>query len=136
MGLPGKALLTLDEVVDRWKHWGCDYATLHSYAQQDLLVFSVYLRDIGSHRTVQRDGDSEITRDVRTIHFRTPDAAIRRLFYLDANDSRRILEANSTEQVAVHALYWSTARIQEASDLSRSRAILHSTRPLGTTGRV
>lgn len=113
MTLPEKPLLTLDEVVSRWKYWGCDYATLLGYAQQDLLVFSVYLRDIGSHRSIRQEGDSEITRDVQAIRFISQDAVLRRLFYLDADDARRILESKPNEQIAVHALYWTPSRIKK-----------------------
>lgn len=110
MGLPEKTILTLDEVVSRWRYWGCDHATLHGYAQQDQLVFSVYLRDIGSHKSIWTEAGSQITRKVQTITFVSPDAVIRRLFYLDGNDSRRIMEAKDNEQVAVNALYWTTER--------------------------
>lgn len=113
MGLPGKTTFTLDEVVSRWRHWGCDYATLHSYAQTDQLVFSVYLRDIGSHKSIWTEADAQITREVQVIKFVSPDAATRRLFYLDGDDSRRIMEAKGNEQVAVHALYWTPERVKK-----------------------
>ena len=113
MGLPGKNLLALDEVIARWKHWGCDHATLQSYAQNDQLVFSVYLRDIGSHKSVRTEGDAVITREVQVMKFVSPNAVIRRLFYLDGDDTRRVLESVANEQIAVHALYWTPQRIKK-----------------------
>jgi hypothetical protein len=113
MSLPEKPILTLDEVVARWKHWRCDYETLHSYAERNLLVFSVYIRDLGSHKSVRVEGDTEITREVRTINFISPGHVVRRLFYFGADDSRRILEASGNEQVAVNVLYWTPDRIKE-----------------------
>lgn len=113
MGLPDKTTLTLDEVIARWRHWGCDYATLHYYAQQDLLVFSVYLREIGSHKSSRTEGDAQVTREVQTLTFVSPDHVTRRLFYLDGDDSRRVLEANENEQVAVNALYWTADRVKK-----------------------
>lgn len=113
MGLPEKTTLTLDEVIAHWRHWGCDYATLHSYAQQDLLVFSVYLREIGSHKSFRTENDAQITREVQAIKFVSSDHVPRRLFYLDGDDSRRVLEAKDNEQVAVSALYWTPDRIKK-----------------------
>jgi len=113
MGLPDKDLLTLEEVIARWKHWGCDHSTLRSYAASDLLVFSLYLRDIGSHKTVRTEGERVITNEVRTMRFVAPNATIRKLFYLDGDDARRILESVGNEQVAIHALYWTPQRIKK-----------------------
>ena len=115
MGLPEKTTLTLTEVVARWKHWGCDYATLHSYAEQDLLVLSVYLRDIGSHKSVRTEADTEITREVQSLKFVSPGAVVHRLLHLSGDDSRRILEANDNEQIAVSVLYWTPVRIKKLS---------------------
>lgn len=93
MALPEKPLLTLDEVGSRWKHWGCDQATLLGYARQDLL--------------------GEITREVQIVRFRSPDAFTRRIFYLDSDDARRVLEAGPSEQTAMHALYCANSRIKK-----------------------
>ena len=113
MSLPEKATLTLGEVIARWRHWGCDYETLHGYAQQDLLVFSVYLIEIGGHRSVRTEADTQITREVQAMKFANSDHVTRGLFYLDGDDSRKVLEAKESEQIAVNALYWTPDRIKK-----------------------
>lgn len=113
MGLPEKQFLSLDEAIARWRHWGCDHETLRSYAERDLLVFSVYFRDIGSHKSVRDKGNTRITSEVQIISFVSPDHIDRRLFYLSATDARRILEAKSDEQVMVGVLYWTPERVKK-----------------------
>ena len=58
MPLP-KEFFTLPEVAERWK---CDDGAFLSYALQDTLTYSVYLRDLGSHKTVEENEEERITR--------------------------------------------------------------------------
>lgn len=113
MGLPEKQFLSLDELIARWKCWGCDHETLRNYAERDLLVFSVYFRDLGSHKSVRDQGDARITHEVQVINFVSPSHVDRRLFYLGAKDARRVLEAKDNEQVMVDVLYWTPERVKK-----------------------
>lgn len=113
MALPEKSILSLDEVITRWRHWGCDHETLHSYAERNLLVFAVYQRDIGSHKSVNVEDGVRHTHEVRTIRFAGPGTVPRRLFYLAADDARRLLEAKCDEQISVGVLYWTPERIKK-----------------------
>ena len=113
MGLPEKQFLSLDEVIARWKHWGCDHETLRNYAERGLLAFSVYFRDLGSHKSVRDEGNAQITHEVQVINFVSPNHVVRRLFYLSATDARRVLEAKNNEQVMVGVLYWTSERVKK-----------------------
>lgn len=103
---PEKQLFTLDEIAERWRSTGFDRPTFLQYARQDLLVFSVYLRDLGHHRTIRDVPDGRVT----TTHsvafrFQAKDYQAAQVRHLKADDARRILEARPGEQVGVHVLY-------------------------------
>lgn len=111
MTLPEKDFFTLEEIIARWRFAGCDRTTLLSYATGDLLVFSVYLRDLGHHKTVEETPEEKIT----TTHsvafqFVSPTYKWHSIRYLKANDARRILEATSGEQIGVGGLFSSPSR--------------------------
>jgi hypothetical protein len=115
MALPEKDYFTLTEIVERWKAAGCDHGTLADYARRDLLVFSVYLRDIGSYRRVEHDPDGTRRTIEATVYSfvssgHRPDPLLR---YLDSDDARRIFEARTGESVAVSVLYSSPLRDKE-----------------------
>jgi hypothetical protein len=111
MPAPEKDYFTLEEVARRW---GCDQASFLTYARQDILTFSVYLRDLGSYRTVEETEDERITR-THTVAFSmtAPGYKSDGLRYLLADDARRILESVLPEQVGVSVLYKSPQRIKK-----------------------
>jgi hypothetical protein len=135
MPLPEKDCFTLDEVLERWRISGCDRATLLHYAREDLLVFSVYLRDIGSHRSTHAAGDGAVeVSEVTTFHFRSPGFQPQPIRYLSGDDARRVLEGHDGETIAVRVLFsspirdkasatgYSPAKFFEYSDLLVSRS--------------
>lgn len=103
---PEKELFTLDEIAERWCSTGFDRGTFLDYARRDLLVFSVYLRDLGHHRTIRDVPDGRVT-TTHSVAFRSQaqNHYAAQVRYLKADDARRILESRSGEQVGVHALY-------------------------------
>jgi hypothetical protein len=114
MALPEKDFYTLDEIASRWSHAGCDKLTFLDYARRDLLVFSVYLRKLESHKAIKELPDGQLT-TIRTteLSFQSADYVWHSIRYLKANDARRILEAKDNEQVAVNVLYSSRERTKE-----------------------
>lgn len=111
MPLPEKEIFTLEEIIDRWRSSGCDHATLLDYARRDLLIFSVYLRDLGNHKRVVETDEARIT-TVRTTAFSFTSPGYRRdsVRYLKSEDARRILECNEGESAAISVLYSSPLR--------------------------
>jgi hypothetical protein len=116
MALPEKEFYTLDEIIDRWRFAGCDRATLLDYAGRDLLVFSIYLRDLGTHKVVEETETMRITRTSTTMFsFRSSDSKWTSIRYLKAEDARRILEGQENESVGVSVLYSESSRTMESS---------------------
>ncbi len=111
MSIPEKNFFTLDEIINRWRFAGCDRATLLDYASRDLLVFSVYLRDLGHHKTTKETVDSIVTttHDV-AFQFISQDYKRQSIRYLLADDTRRILEGKLGEEIGVGVLYSSPIR--------------------------
>jgi hypothetical protein len=111
MPLPEKDAFTLEEIIARWRFAGCDRATLLDYARRDLLVFSVYLRDLGHHRTIKETPEERITTTHSVVFkFTSPDYKWHSIRYLAAEDARRILESKSGEEIGVGGLYSSADR--------------------------
>lgn len=103
---PEKELFALDEIAERWRSTGFDRGTFLDYARRDLLVFSVYLRDLGHHRTIRDVPDGRVT-TTHSVAFRYQARGYQpaQVRYLKADDARRILESRLGEQVGVHVLY-------------------------------
>lgn len=111
MSLPEKEFFTLDEIIDRWRFARCDQATLLDYARRDLLIFSVYLRELGSHQRVCETEESIVTTTTTTaFSFRSPDYEWHSIRYLKAEDARRVLECRDNERAGVSVLYSSPSR--------------------------
>ena len=111
MSLPEKELFTLEEVIARWRFAGCDQATMLDYARRDLLVFSVYLRNLGAYEKSEETGDGRVVTTTTTqLEFRSPTYEWKPIRYLASEDARRVLECQSGEKVAVSVLYDSAAR--------------------------
>lgn len=111
IALPEKEFFRLDEIIARW---GVDREALLDYARRDLLVFAVYLRDIGSYSTTTETDEGTVTRTVRTIELIRPETPPSPIKYLRAEDARRLLEARMGERVIVPGLYGSRARTRES----------------------
>jgi hypothetical protein len=115
MPLPEKEFFTLDEITARWRFAGCDRATLLDYARRDLLVFSVYLRDLGSHQRVEETEEERLTTTVTTaFSFTSSDYQWESIRYLKSDDARRVLECRDGERAGVSVLY-SKAQRDKAS---------------------
>lgn len=115
MPAPEKEYFTLSEIMERWTRSKVDLTTLLDYARRDLIIYSVYLRDIGSHKRERVDFDGSIlTTTVSTMSFVSPGFTYEPIRYLKANDARRVLEAKGGEQVAVSVLYTSRERNKES----------------------
>jgi len=115
MPAPEKEYFTLTEIMDRWARSKVDQTTLLDYARRDLLIYSVYLREIGSHKreTIEPDGAIRTT-TVSAMQFVASGFTYQPIRYLKANDARRILEAKEGEQIAVSVLYTSAERNKES----------------------
>jgi hypothetical protein len=111
MALPEKDFFTLDEIATRW---GCDHSAFLSYASRDILTYAVYLRDLGSHRSVEETNEQRITR-THTVAFAmsSPSHQNHSLHFLRSDDARRVLESGPHEQVAISVLYKSPQRTKE-----------------------
>lgn len=116
MAVPEKEYFNLPEIIDRWSRSKIDQVTLLDYARKDLLVFSVYIRDIGGHKveTVDEDGSFH-TRTHRVYLHMSSENVYKPIKFLGANDARRILEAKDGEQIAVSVLYSSIERNEKES---------------------
>lgn len=138
MPLPEKPYFTIDEVIARWASFGCDRESLLEYARQDLLIFAVFMPDIGPHRTRIETADGVVTRTTSTLFsFMTEEAAAAKnlpLRYIAANDAVRVLSARKGEEIAINGLFLRPERDREggtwhaqakyftAADLHISRA--------------
>ncbi|MBB6559355.1 hypothetical protein HNP48_002022 [Acidovorax soli] len=81
-------------------------ATLGEYARSGQLVFSVYIRDIGSHKIETELPDGKITRTVSQVRFLSPEAAKQSpLRFLRASDSARIFDSLPHEAIRVPGTY-------------------------------
>ena len=111
MPLPEKEFFTLDEIANRWRFAGCDRATLLDYARKDLLIFSVYLRELGDHQRVQETTQGRVITTTSTMFsMRSPEYEWQSIRYLKSDDSRRVLECRENEKAAVAVLYSSPLR--------------------------
>lgn len=110
MSLPEKEFFTLDEIIDRWRFARCDRVTLLDYARKDLIVFSVYLRELGSHQRVRETKDGIVTTTTTSYSFRSPDYEWHSIRYLKGDDVRRVLECRDNERAGVSVLYSSPSR--------------------------
>jgi hypothetical protein len=108
---PEKEFFRLDEIGARWS---VDRDALLDYARRDLLVFAVYLRDIGSHSTTTETDEGTVTRTVRTIDIVRPVTPPSPIKYLRADDARRLLEAGPGVRVIVGGVYASRDRTRES----------------------
>jgi hypothetical protein len=124
MAVPEKDFFTLDEIVQRWRLAGMDHATLLKLAADDLLVFSVYIRDLGSHTQTKDTTDGVVTTSQTVaFSFRAEGSARPPLQYLKADDARRLLESKSNERIAVRGHYSLPTREKE-SGLGHAQAPL------------
>lgn len=115
MQLPEKEYFTLDEILQRWRYAGIDHATLLKLATDDLLVFSVYIRDLGSHTSTRELADARITTDVSVaFSFRNPERSRPPLQYLQTDEARRLLESRSSERIRVQGTYSLPSRTKES----------------------
>ncbi len=123
MTLREKDFFTLEEIIARWRFAGCDRATLLTYATRDILVFSVYLRDLGDHKTIEETPDEKIITTYSVpFKFVSPTYKWHSIRYLKADDARRILEATSGEQIGLGGLFSSPIR-DKASGTGYPQAI-------------
>lgn len=113
MSIPEKEFFTLDEIAERWACIGFGESSFLNLARKDLLVFSVYKREIGSHKKVTETPDSIITKETKTISFVAEGYSTNGVRYLRAEDARRILEAEPSEQINVPGLYSLPSRAKE-----------------------
>lgn len=110
MPLPEKEFFTLDEIMSRWRFAGCDQATLLDYARRDLLIFSVYLRELGNHQRIEETQEARITTTTSVFSPTSPDFKRHAIQHLKSEDARRVLECRSSESAGVSVLYSSPAR--------------------------
>lgn len=126
MALPDKDFFTLEEIVHRWRFAGMDSATLLKLAADDLLVFSIYVRDIGSHTATRETPNGTVTTKHQVeFSFRAEGYSRPAIQYLKSDDARRILEARPGEKIAVRGLYNVPERTKESG-------LGHATAPLFT----
>lgn len=115
MATPEKEYFTLTEIIKRWERANIDHVTLLDYARRDILIYSVYLRDIGSHARETVDVDGTIRTTTTTVmHLISPDGPYQPIRYLKSDDARRILESKDSERIAVSVLYSSPLRHKES----------------------
>jgi len=115
MPIPEKDFYTLDEIADYWACIGINKSSFLYLARNDLLVFSVYRRELGSYREVTETPKGILTRTNNVlISFRAPDFENTAIRYLRADDARRILEAKPGQEIAVIGLYSLPTRTRES----------------------
>lgn len=115
MPVPEKEYFTLTEIIDRWARSKVDQVTLLDYARRDFIVYSVYLRDIGSYKRERIEPDGAVrTTTINTMQFNSQGFTYEPIRYLKADDARRVLEAKEGEKVAVSVLYTSIERNKES----------------------
>ncbi|UYA60796.1 hypothetical protein NAL19_2691 [Pectobacterium sp. F1-1] len=115
MAIPEKDFFTLNEIVHRWRFAGMDSATLLKLATDDLLIFSIYVRDIGSHTSTGEVSDGAAVTN-HTVHFSLKAKGYSRppIQYLKSDDTSRILEAGPGEKIAVRGHYSAPERTKES----------------------
>lgn len=124
MTIPEKDFFTLEEIIHRWRFAGMDSATLLKLATDDLLVFSIYIRELGSHtRTRETPSGTVTTTHMVEFSFRADGYSRPPLQYLKADDARRILESRPGEKIAVRGHYSVPERTRE-SGLGHAQAPL------------
>ena len=131
MPLPQKSYFTLDEIIRRWQSEGCDRATLLEYARADLLVFAVAERNLGSHTIRRETDDHVITTEVTRMQLGGP-AETQSIWYLRADDARRVLETQPGERAAVNGLFRRVER-DRASGVGQSPPKLYAYEDLVVT---
>jgi hypothetical protein len=115
MSATEKDHFTLDEILRRWRYAGIDEATLLKLATDDLLVFSVYIRDLGSYTSTMQTGDTQVTTNTSVaFSFRDPKRSRPPLQYLRADDARRLLESLPNEKIRVSGHYSLPSRTEES----------------------
>lgn len=115
MAIPEKDFFTLEEIVHRWRFAGMDNATLLKLATDDLLVFSIYIRDIGSHTAKRETPSGTVTTNHQVqFSFRAEGYTRPALQYLKSDDARRILESHPAEKIAVRGHYSIPERTKES----------------------
>lgn len=115
MTIPEKDFFTLEEIVHRWRFAGMDNTSLLKLATDDLLVFSVYIRDIGSHTATRETPNGTVTTNHQVqFSFRAEDYSRPALQYLKSEDARRILESRPGEKIAVRGHYSVPERTKES----------------------
>lgn len=115
MSIPEKDFFTLEEIIHRWRFAGIDNTTLLKLATDDLLVFSIYVRDIGSHTSTKETPRGTVTTNHQVqIHFKAEGYSRPAIQYLKSDDARRILEARQGEMIAVGGHYSTPERTKES----------------------
>lgn len=115
MALPEKDFFTLEEIVHRWRFAGMDSSTLLKLARDDLLVFSIYVRDIGSHTSTRETPNGMVTTNHQVqFSFKAEGYSRPAIQYLKSDDARRILEAHPGERIAVRGHYSVPERTKES----------------------
>lgn len=115
MAIPEKDFFTLEEIVHRWRFAGMDNATMLKLATDDLLVFSIYIRELGSHTTTRETPHGMVTtRHSVEFSFRVEGYSRPPLQFLKADDARRILESRPDEQIAIRGHYSVPERTKES----------------------
>lgn len=108
-----KDYFTLAEIMHRWRYAGVDESVLLKLAADDKLVFSIYIRDIGSHAVTHETEEGVITRTTDVVfNFRDP-TRISSIQFLRSDDARRILEAKPHEKIKVRGHYSTPTRTKE-----------------------
>ncbi|MBK8674811.1 MAG: hypothetical protein IPN27_00035 [Cellvibrionales bacterium] len=116
MPIPEKDFYTLDEVAARWECIGFDKSSFLDLATKDLLVFSIYRRDIGTYRQVNEVGD--VTSITTVFSFTAENYRRDGIRYLKAEDARRILEAEPGKEVGASGYYLLPTRTRESGTAS------------------
>lgn len=115
MSVSEKDFFTINEILERWRYANVDAATLLKLATDDLLVFSVYIRDLGSHTVTHETADSRVTRSTDiAFSFCNPERARPALQYLSSDDARRLLESRNNEQIKIRRHYSLPSRTKES----------------------
>lgn len=115
MAIPEKDFFTLDEIIQRWHLAGVDHPTLLKLATDDILVFSIYVRDLGSHTSVREAPEERVTTNhTVAFSFRAKGDSRPALQYLRGDDARRLLESKPNEQIAVSGHYSLPSRTRES----------------------
>lgn len=115
MAVPERDFYTTDEIVHRWRWAGINHGTLLKLAMDDSLVFSIYIKDLGSHSSTRDTPDGRVTTTQTVVlSFRAEGHARPPLQYLRADDTRRLLESEPSEQIAIRGHYSEPQRTKES----------------------